>query len=133
MNDETLRKMVEMRMDGTTYQEIGDAFGMSKQNAQDVLSRYYKRLSGHRGRGFTIENIAYEGIYDFFDKNKKMTVSRFASLIFGNDAPRNVAKVRGFIIGEHEALFKISHIKKMCELVGKPFEEVFKLREENDG
>lgn len=71
MNDETLRKMIKMRMDGATYQEIGDAFGMSKQNAQDVLSRYYKRLSGHRGRGFNIENIAYEGIYDFFDKNKK--------------------------------------------------------------
>ena len=128
MNDETLKKMVEMRMDGASYQEIGDAFGMSKQNAQNVLSRYYKRLSGHRGRGFNIENIAYEGIYDFFDKNKKMTVSRFASLIFGNDAPHGVAKVRTFITGESNALFKISHIKKMCELVGKPFEECFKER-----
>lgn len=59
------------------------------------------------------------------------TVSSFALKIYGKDssANRNISKVRGFIQGKYDTFFNIHQIKRMCEIIGKPFEEVFKERE----
>ncbi len=40
-------------------------------------------------------------------------------------ATGNTDKFKSFITGEHDSHFKLEHIKRLCEVVGKPFEETF--------
>lgn len=36
--------------------------------------------------------------------------------------------MRNLILGNHEVCLRIAEIKSICEIVGKPFEEVFEER-----
>lgn len=125
------KKMLEMRMNGATFQEIGDAFGMTRQGAHCVVANYCRQIAGIRGHGFDINQIKYEGIYEYFRENSSETISSFAGDIFGHVGDKS-RSLRSYLIGEHEMYFSIKQIKRICEVVGKPFEEVFKERDLNE-
>ena len=125
--EETKRKMLEMRMDGASYQEIGDAFGVSKQSANETIRRYMNKLIGtQRGKGLTIDDIIYQGIYDFLSYHPDMTISKFARECFGYDNPEYLQRTRNFITGKSDTVLKIHQIKKICDVCGVSFEECFK-------
>ena len=125
----TNKEMLEMRMNGKTFQEIADACGISKQGVHERLKLYAKRLAGIRGQGFDISTIKYEGLYEYFEENLEESLYSFAIKIgMGKDGGR-VATIRNFLTGKHHSRFSIPQIKKMCEVCGKPFEEVFKERD----
>lgn len=125
-------EMLQMRIDGATYQEIADVYGISRQAVHYALKKYKERLVGEvRGRRFRCNDIKYTGIYEYFKANKKETVSSFAIKVFNIHTYNSGAisqKIRNFITGRNESHFTIEQIKRMCEIVGKPFEEVFKER-----
>jgi hypothetical protein len=125
------KKMLEMRMNGATFQEIGDAFGMSKQGAHSIIITYCRQIAGIRGKGFDVNQIKYEGIFNYFLENPGETISSFTFDIFGYYSNK-VRDLRNFLIGEHEIYLNIHQIKRICEIVGRPFEEVFKEREINE-
>ena len=117
----TAQEMLEMRISGATYQQIADACGCSKQNAQDVLSRYIKKLkSGYRSHGFYVFDIKFEGIRKHFEDNPNETITSFSKKV--GVIPQTM---RNFLVGATDSHFSIPQIKRICEIVGKPFEEVF--------
>ena len=124
----TSAEMMKMRLEGATYQEIADKCGVSKQDVHERVNNYYKRvIGGHRGHKLNCDEIIYKGIYEHFLDNPKESVSSFSKKLYGDTAQCN--KIRQFIKGETESRFTIQQISKMCEIVGKPFEEVFVERE----
>ena len=125
----TAKEMLQMRLDGATYQEIADICGISKQAVHESVTRYYKRVvDGKRGQNFSCEEIVYEGIYEHFMKDENESATSFSIKIFGINGSR-AKNIRNFITGKNNSHFTIPQIKRMCEVVGKPFEEVFKERE----
>lgn len=117
----TTQEMFMMRINGATYQEIADACGMSKQNVNERISRYAKRLtSGVRGHGFSISDIRFKAIREYFSKHPNESVKSFAKKV--SVLPETM---RNFLRGKHESYFTITQIRQMCEIVGQPFEEVF--------
>lgn len=130
----TNKEMLEMRMNGATFQEIADACGTTKQNVFDRLKLYSRRLLGVRGQGFDISTIIYEGIYEYFKDNLEETLTSFVRKVYDlkdNESPPTVT-MRNFLTGKNASRYNILQIKRMCEICGKPFEEVFKEREAND-
>ena len=131
----TAKEMFEMRQKGATFQEIGDAAGMSRQGAQGIVVRYAKNLVAlkrGKGSGLYLDKIVYQGIYEHFVKNEEETFTSFARKIYDHEPSTTAMKMRGFLMGEHDSYYTIGQIKKMCEIVGKPFEEVFKERETDE-
>ena len=126
MTNVKAKEMLEMRMNGATYQEIANAFGMSKQCAHQTISNYCQVLSGIRGRGFDAKNIKYEGLQSYFLENHNETLSSFTEKIFGANTGNRVPTMRNFLTGKNATRFSIEQIKRICEIVGEPFEEVFK-------
>ena len=125
MND-----IIEKRKNGATYQEIADAEGVSKQWVNQIITKHAPELKYTRGHGFNIETIVYKGIYEHFKSDLHESVTSFTHKIYGRTCRNNISTVRRFIIGEHpDSRFSIAHIKKMCEITGKSFEELFTLRE----
>lgn len=121
--------LVEMRKNGATYTQIGKALGVSRQRAFQMLMHYDKSLKGIRGHGFCIDSIIYKGIYEHFEKDIYETITSFAEKVHRNRSAYIYPKIRDFITGEHNSMFTISQLQRMCEIVGKPFEETFAIRE----
>jgi predicted transcriptional regulator len=117
----TTQEMLMMRMNGATYQEIADECGVSRQNVNERIHRYTKRLtSGVRGYGFSLYDIRFKAIREHFEKNPKETVSSFSRAT--GVLPQTM---RNFLTGTYESFFTVHQIRRMCEIVGKPFEEIF--------
>lgn len=127
-NNVEAKKMLEMRLNGATFQEIGDAFGITRQGALSTVNNYCKLLAGIRGHGFDVNQIKYQGIYEYFLKNPSESASSFVFKVFGYNSGKSNA-MKHFLLGERTMYFSIEQVKRICEIVGKPFEEVFKERE----
>jgi hypothetical protein len=100
--------------------------GISKQAVSEIVKRSCGRLSyGIRGHGFKIEEIVYQGIYDYFIKNEQETLSSFCYKILSTGS---VEKIKYLIIGKRNCNLTLKTIKKICKVIGEPFEVVFALR-----
>ena len=127
----TSKEMLEMRVNGSTYQEIADICGITRQAVHERVTKYFKKVvNGKRGRNFTCVEIIYEGIYDHFEKDENETLMSLSIKVFGDDTHGDT--LRNCITGKHESRFTINQIKKMCEVVGKSFEETFRERKQNE-
>ena len=125
--DERNKMILEMRLSGMSFTKIGNAFGISKQAVSEIINRRNRRLSyGVRGQGFLIDEIVYQGIYDYFCKNEYESITSFCKKVFGHDS--SIERFKYFIRGKRDSHFFLQNIKKMCEVIGEPFEVVFALR-----
>lgn len=120
--------MLEMRMKGATFQEIADKCEISRQAVHERLKLYTKRLMGERGQGFDISTIIFEGIYQYFNENIEESLCSFAEKLYGYKCSR-ADVLKNCFQGKNKSKFSIPQIKRMCEICGKPFEEVFKERD----
>ena len=125
----TNAEMFEMRKSGATYQEIADLCGTSKQAVYSRLRYYVRKVNGIRGKGFDINQILYQGLYDWFNENMGESVSSLCEQVFDGNSGNYTHKFRYFIIGKHDSSFKVGHLKKLCEVTGKSFEELFERRD----
>lgn len=118
-----VREMIEMKTSGNaTFQEIGNFCGISRQAVKQRIDVYNNKLEKRR-KELPLEKIKYKGFYDYFLKNPDITVGKFAQKVFGYGNYKT--KMISFLLGESNATFTISQMIKMCEIVGKPFEEIF--------
>lgn len=122
-----VERISQMRDEGMTFREIGEHFGVSRQSVCEIYYKHTKAVKGMRGNGFKIDTIVYKGIYEHFKDNLSETITSFSKKIYGYSSNKECL-VRKFLIGEHQSIFKISQIKKMCEITGKTFEELFEER-----
>lgn len=119
------QKMIEMRNEGHTYQEIADVFGISKQAVHSYIKKAKER---HLRHDKECEKIVFQGIYDFFKAEPKMNYTKFTILIYGYKG-KKVADIRNFITGVHESKFPLIIHQRICEICGTSFEDTFKRRE----
>lgn len=58
------------------------------------------------------------------------SVTTFTKKIFRHTAGSKVSFIRSFIIGDYDSRFSITHIKRMCDITGMTFEELFERRKQ---
>ena len=123
-----LAHFVVWREQGKTYQEIGEMYNVSKQYVASSIKKF-ERLSGTRVRknNYNIEKIAYKGIYQLFENDSTMTIAKLSRMICGYSS--GVANRINCLIKGEDTRLSIKEIKKLIEITGKPFEELFELRE----
>lgn len=81
-----------------------------------------------RGKKFDLNLIKYDAIREWFEKNETETVSSFSQKVFATEyqGGERSQLMANFIADRHEVFFTVKQIRRMCEVIGKPFEEVFK-------
>ena len=126
----TNSEMLKMRAEGATLTQIAEKAGISRQAVDEAIKRLATNLAnGKRGHRLYVSEIKFQGFYDYFKENPKETISSFTRKVYGNHNGTGMAKLRAYITGKGNSYFTIPDIKKICEIIGKPFEEVFKERE----
>ena len=122
VDEKRFLEMQDMRKRHFTYHDIAEHFGISHQRVHQILSSPRKR------NGKTnIEKIIYEGIYQLFSDDPTMTYRKFAKVVLFSDCNNTAVNMRNFFTGT-DTFIQISEINKILSYIGKPFEEVFKLR-----
>ena len=122
------KAMYEMRQQGLTLEKIGNRYGVTRQAVHQTLRSYQRKVAGFRGKFFHVNEIVYQGIYDYFSDNIEESVSSFMAKLYGYDGG-HTENFKRWLRGEQRSYFSVEEIQKMCEVVGKPFEETFKKRE----
>lgn len=122
--------MIALRTAGKTYQEIAELFGTSKQYVYIIMASSCNYEDPARKLDVDIEKIVYEGIYDLFANDYKMTIAKFARIVFGSKPATGAQKekVRRLIYNYGDVKLSVRNIRNICEYIGKPFESVFKVR-----
>lgn len=124
-------EMIALREAGKTYREIGERFGVSLQYAYRVITNPDSRARVRVRKGSVdIEKIAYEGIYNLFASDYKMTFTQFARIALGVKNPNHQQRerIRWFVYNYSDAKVSVRNIRNICEYIGEPFERVFKVR-----
>lgn len=127
-------KMVVMYSEGMTYQEIGDKFGMSRQGAEQIIANEFSRQGERRRRATDLDKIVYPEVRKFFEDNPHIGYSSFVRCMLGHADNSEKRKIVDLFRGE-KRFFTVEQIQKICEVIGKPFEEVFAREDgaDNDG
>lgn len=119
---EFAHEILDMRLNGMTYQAIADVFGCSKQNIEQCL-RF-----GARKRKRKLESV-YPGLKKFVSKEFR-NLKEFSFFIYKNytgDTP-STGCARKKLDGVSS--FSIPEIISLIERSGKPFEYLFLMTEE---
>ena len=122
------REMFQRRQDGQSLQQIADAYGISRQAVKSCLCSYQHLVDGYRGNKFHINQIPYQGIYDYFLQNEDLSVSSFCEQVFGRKEGAMAVKMRNFLSGDCESRFSVEEMDKICSVIGLTFEQVFQRR-----
>lgn len=118
---------IVLREQGKTYQEIGEMYGISKQRVEKCI-KDFNDLVGDKPRN--IECIPYKGIYEYLKNNPKISVTSLIKEITNYTNITSRERIRNLFKGTNTQI-TIKEIKKLIEITGKPFEELFELREKN--
>lgn len=115
-------KYITLREEGKTYEEIGKMFGVTKQAVEISIRQAEQTFESNRLRKYTFkcDDIVYQGLYDVFDNDITMTVSKL-SKILGVSRPT----VKRMLCTGTNTKLPINTIQKLIEYSGKSFEELF--------
>lgn len=118
----TSREMLEERLNGKTYREIGEMCGISRQAA-------YKRIK-HLRNGRSYNKIVYRGIHEYLAGKQGMSLRKLTDEVNHDENLISSPTLAKFLRGESVHI-PIKVIVRLCEIVGKPFEETFALMDDN--
>lgn len=111
---ESVMKMFEMRLDGCSFEEIGQHFGITRERVRQILES--RTIKGRVGR--RISNCVFPGIVNWLHKND-MTLKELCD---GTNCLGTSAFYRK-MHGELE--FNMPQIKAILAFTGLTFEEAF--------
>lgn len=103
-----------MRLDGCTYQEIADKFGVTRQRVEQIVGKKIRKpRTGLREKGFLYPNLI-EWMY-----KKEITITKLTELIGLSNYQVVTARLRG------EKEFHIDEIDKILAASGMSYEFMF--------
>ena len=115
------KKAGEMLCEGCSFTEIARHFGVSRQRIQ----QYYTR--GQKGAKKRMHTIPYPALRQWFEIHRVSYAALGHEVCPESKNPSN--SIRLIMIGKTKTL-PISTAKKLIQMTGIPFEEMFRTEEE---
>lgn len=120
--EERLTGMIRMRLDGCTYQEIADKYGVSRQCVQQSIADFMGRK--RTVKKSSLEKCIYPNIRAWM-LDSGVTMIRLETICGLNES--STGWIRRKLLGQTE--FKISEIRAILQESGKTFEHMFRTEE----
>lgn len=120
MSNSRTVQMIELRLSGKSYDEIGKLFGVSKQ-------RVFQLIGGDERGRYTVNEVAirkikYLGLRNWM-KDNRVSVAQLTRLIYGHANASTQTSTRLKIYGTSE--MPKSFIDKLIEITGLSYERLF--------
>lgn len=120
MKKEQVKDMCCMRVDGYSYQDIGEKYGVTRQRAQQIVSRAIKEKSVSARKLCVYPNI--DGWMFENNINQKDIAERAGC------TQNNISSV---LLGKHKPSYSV--ISAILEMSGMTFQEAFQKKGEDHG
>lgn len=117
--NERKQKMIEMRNAGATHEQIGNAFGITKQRVSQIIGQYWVGSF----RGITCEDCIYPNLRRWMNENR-ISKSELCRRMYGDVGPENHHRISLILSGKKTNFFK-SVIDRLIEATGLSYEELF--------
>lgn len=117
-------EMIKMRLDGCTYKEIAEKFGVTRQRVQQIVAEFTGKE--RTKKSFNRTGFIYPNILEWMDEKgiSLAELSRIIGIGEGNSS-RTSKKMRG------ETEFRMFEIKEILKESGKTFEYMFRTENED--
>ena len=122
MTREQKHQMLDMRLDGYSFEYIGERFGVSRQRAQQILSGKGSGKRNATSKQNRLERYAFPNIAIWMNEHD-YTLTMMAEEI--GIFPTTLSKQ---LLGNVEPPLKT--VRKIIEITGLPFEEAFERKVE---
>lgn len=120
MTKEEVKDMFSMRVDGYSYRDIGEKYGVTRQRAQQILSRVIK------GKSTSVrKNYIYPNIDNWMFENN---ISQSDIAKWAGCTQNTISSV---LTGKHDPSYSV--ISAVLEMSGMTFQEAFRKKGEDDG
>lgn len=120
--EKRLLEMVKMRLDGCTFQEIADEYGVSRQCVQQSIADFTGKKKTVKKS--SLDKCIYPNIREWM-RDSGITMIRLSGICGLNESSQGV--IRAKLLGQRE--FKISEIRAILKESGKSFEHMFRTEE----
>lgn len=117
-NKDRLLEMIKMRLDGCTYQEIAERYGVTRQCVQQSISSFMGKERSVRKS--SLDKCIYPNIRKWMIDND-IAMVKLLKICGLSETNTNVIKMK--LCGERE--FRISEIKGILKESSKTFEYMF--------
>lgn len=115
---------IEMRRQGKSFEDIGKAFGVSRQAVHKKIGKE-PRAKKYDG---IVDRIPFQGLYDYMVAHPRLTVPAFAMIVFGDYGKNKTNCMCGILTGENVSI-KGKYMDKLLSVTGMTYEQLFKPRE----
>ena len=117
-------EMIKMRLDGCTYKEIAEKFGVTRQRVQQIVAEFTGKE--RTKKSFNRTGFIYPNILEWMDE-KGISLAELSRIIGigGENSSRTSKKMRG------ETEFRMFEIKAILKESGKTFEYMFSTEKED--
>ena len=116
----TTKEMLQMRMEGATYQEIADKCGISRQRVHQKIGK--RQIS--RFKEISQERCVYVGLRNWMNTNK-ICIAELTRRIYGQNDPDSNCRTRGRLASNCDLIPK-RFIDKILKITGLTYEEAFR-------
>jgi hypothetical protein len=120
MIDSKTVQMIELRLSGKSYEEIGKLFGVSKQRVFQLIGG--DERCRYPVRGVANQKIKYVGLRNWMRENS-VSIAQLTRLIYGHGNASTQTNTRLKIYGSLE--MPKSFIDKLIEITGLSYERLF--------
>lgn len=121
---EKKEEMIELREQGLNYRQISEIYHISRQRVHSIIGKEKSRKNNA-----DIERIVYKGIYDYLTENPKISLNTLYRKISSNYTSNQMRNFRVFLMNTSDrGKLTIRQIKKLIEITGKSFDELFERR-----
>ena len=128
VNSEKRDAMIELRRNDYTYQEIANIFGISRQRVHQIINK--KEISNTPHRAEILSKIVYEGIYQMFANDGRMTFRKLARIASNEGSNTiDIAKALQRLSYGENTKISIKYINNILKYTNLTYEEMFKIRE----
>lgn len=130
-------EMLKLRIEGHPMSEIAEMYGISRQRVFQLTNKLISKDELFRARQeqLDIEKIRYQGIYEMFKKDYRMTYYKFQCIASKSKYRKAtlMERWRRFLQGEtKDVTIELSWINNLIEYSGMTYEELFKERNLNE-
>ena len=115
MDKERAIDIFKMRLEGATYQEIADKYGITRQRVEAIL-----KMRGPSNKKY--EKCIYKGLREWLQQNN-YKLTDLQNIISKKEQSQSSNSLRMKLSGERD--FRLSEIKSIINLTGMTFEELF--------
>lgn len=124
VTEERTRQMIGMRKKGSTYEDIGKAFNISKQRVYSLIGDQVK----NRFKEITSESCVYPNLRKWMNDNR-ITRAKLCEMLYGNRHPVNRNYISSFLKGNTQRVTRET-IDKYLMVTGLTYEELFETKGE---